>query len=165
MAEVDVDWTRPCRTKTINDNYAAHLARGSFSPGVDYNCATGSDIFAASSGKVISATSNLGSSAGIAIVIKHRGGTTSHYFHLSKLLVKAGDRVSMGQLIAKSGNTGTATTGPHLHFAIKKRFGGWIDPERLIAKELKERKREKAAAKIVSDVATPTVESPETVTG
>jgi murein DD-endopeptidase MepM/ murein hydrolase activator NlpD len=166
----DVDYTRPCRTKTINDNFAAHKARGSYSPGVDFNCATGDDIFATAPGKVVSATQNLKSSAGIAIVIKHRDGNFSHYFHLSKLLVSNGDRVTLGQLIAKSGNTGTATTGAHLHFAIKDRTGAWLDPERLLAKELKERKRERAAARaaaalIVSDVPTPIAESPETVTG
>lgn len=162
----DVDYQRPCKTKEINDNYAQHVARGSFSPGVDYNCAIGEDVYATASGMIAAATDNLQSSAGMAVVIHHRDGNLSHYFHLSKLLVNNGQRVSRGDLIGKSGNTGTATTGPHLHFAIKNNTGAWLDPEKLLRKEAVEAKKAKAKAKpIVSDVATPFVESPETTTG
>ncbi len=161
---VDVDYMRPCKTKEINDNFAQHVARGSYSPGLDYNCAVGDTIYATANGTVASATANLKSSAGMAILIQHRDGNLSHYFHLSKLLVSNGQRVKKGDVIAKSGNTGTATTGPHLHFAIKNRAGRFIDPEQLLAKEAREAKRAKAKA-IVSDVTTPLVESPETVTG
>jgi murein DD-endopeptidase MepM/ murein hydrolase activator NlpD len=53
------------------------------------------------------------------IVILHSDGTTGEYFHLQEngALVSAGDRVSQGQKIAYSGNTGH-TTMPHLHFAV-----------------------------------------------
>jgi murein DD-endopeptidase MepM/ murein hydrolase activator NlpD len=163
---VDVDYRRPCKTKTINDDFAQHVARGSFSPGVDYNCAVGEAIHATAAGRVVSATENRGSSAGLAVVIHHRDGRLSHYFHLSKVLVDNGQHVDEGQLIGKSGNTGTATTGPHLHFAIKDRGGRWIDPEKLLRQEAREARKEKAAAvKIVSDVTTPVSESPETITG
>jgi murein DD-endopeptidase MepM/ murein hydrolase activator NlpD len=162
----DVDYMRPCKTKEINDNYAQHVARGSFSPGMDYNCGVGEAIYATANGVVASATTNLHSSAGMAILIQHRDGNLSHYFHLSHVMVNNGQRVKKGDLIAKSGNTGTATTGPHLHFAIKDRSGHFIDPEKLLAKEAVEAKKEKAKAKtIVSDVATPLVESPETIAG
>jgi murein DD-endopeptidase MepM/ murein hydrolase activator NlpD len=53
------------------------------------------------------------------IVILHSDGTTGEYFHLQEngALVSVGDRVSQGQEIANSGNTGH-TTMPHLHFAV-----------------------------------------------
>lgn len=165
---IDVDYVRPCKTKNISSDFAAHKARGSYSPGVDFTCPVGEPIVATANGVVASATTNLKSSAGMAVVIKHRDGRLSHYFHLSKVLVGNGQRVKAGEVIGKSGNTGTATTGPHLHFAIKNRGGGWIDPERVLAKEKRERMKEKAEAKaalIVSDVPTPIAESPETVTG
>ena len=53
------------------------------------------------------------------VVILHGDGTTGEYFHLKQdgVLVRPGDRVSAGQLIAVSGNTGYSTT-PHLHFGV-----------------------------------------------
>jgi len=53
------------------------------------------------------------------VVVLHRDGTTSEYFHLKKdgVLVEPGTRVSVGQPIAVSGNTGYTTT-PHLHFGV-----------------------------------------------
>ena len=160
----DLDYMRPCKTKEINDNFVQHVARGSYSPGVDYNCVLGEEIYATANGTVASATKNLQSSAGMAILIKHRDGNLSHYFHLSQVLIDNGQQVKKGDLIAKSGNTGTATTGPHLHFAIKDRTGRFIDPEKFLTKEVREAKRAKAKS-IVSDVKTSASESPETVTG
>ena len=163
---VNVDYMRPCKTKDINDNYAQHVARGSYSPGLDYNCSVGDDVYATANGIVASATDNLKSSAGMAILIHHRDGSLSHYFHLSKILVNNAQRVKMGDLIGKSGNTGTATTGPHLHFAIKDRSGRFIDPEKLLAKEVIEAKKAKAKGKaVVSDEADSMIESPETIAG
>ena len=53
------------------------------------------------------------------MVILHNDGTTGEYYHLDKdgALVEVGDRVTRGQKIALSGNTGH-TTMPHLHFAV-----------------------------------------------
>ena len=53
------------------------------------------------------------------IVILHSDGTTGEYFHLAQgsSVVRAGERVVRGQLIARSGNTGF-TTVPHLHFGV-----------------------------------------------
>lgn len=52
------------------------------------------------------------------------------YLHLSKILVSAGQRVSAGQLIAVSGNTGRNTTGPHLHISCRwgDTQGKYFDP-------------------------------------
>ncbi|GLS90922.1 peptidase M23 [Psychromonas marina] len=53
--------------------------------------------------------------AGNYIVIKHGRKYTTRYLHLSKLYVRKGQRIKMGKLIGKSGNTGRST-GPHLHY-------------------------------------------------
>lgn len=59
------------------------------------------------------------------IVIVHNDGTTGEYYHLQRdgSVVDVGDRVSQGQLIGYSGNTGH-TTMPHLHFAVYRATTG-----------------------------------------
>lgn len=55
--------------------------------------------------------------AGHYINIRHSNGTLSRYLHLSKRHVRVGERVTKGQIIGKSGNSGR-TTGPHLHIEL-----------------------------------------------
>ena len=64
--------------------------------------------------------------AGNRIWIKHSNGYESAYLHLSRFAVKQGQRVTQGQVIAYSGNTG-ASTGPHLDYRLKKN-GKYINP-------------------------------------
>ncbi|AYN58501.1 tail length tape measure protein [Arthrobacter phage Liebe] len=59
---------------------------------------------------------------GIVVVIDH-GDVVSLYAHLSRTDLNVDDRVAQGQVIALSGNTGGATTGPHLHFETMP--NGW----------------------------------------
>jgi murein DD-endopeptidase MepM/ murein hydrolase activator NlpD len=56
-------------------------------------------------------------STGIWVLIKHDNGLASTYFHLSQTLVKTGQRVKAGDLVAYSGNTGYSTA-PHLHVGV-----------------------------------------------
>lgn len=58
------------------------------------------------------------SSYGNYIVIDHGGGYQTLYAHNSQLLVKVGQKVSQGQLIAKVGSTGSSTA-PHVHFEVR----------------------------------------------
>jgi len=62
--------------------------------------------------------------------IKHDGGFETYYLHLDRFYYKAGDRVSAGNIIAISGNTGESTA-PHLHFAVKE-DGRFIDPVKFL---------------------------------
>ena len=75
-------------------------------------------VSAAADGVVIVASNDVGH-YGTAVFIDHQNGYVTHYGHLSKLLVRVGQKVKAGKLIAKSGSTGRST-GPHLHFTIKK---------------------------------------------
>ena len=63
---------------------------------------------------------------GYYIKIDHGNGLETMYLHCSKLLVSAGDHVTRGQTLAKSGATGMVT-GAHLHFVVKKN-GSYVNP-------------------------------------
>ncbi|MBQ8001998.1 MAG: peptidoglycan DD-metalloendopeptidase family protein [Clostridia bacterium] len=95
-----------------------------FHAGIDIGASYGSDIVAAESGTVTVAT--YGSGYGKYLVINHGSGITTLYAHCSSLLVKVGDKVSRGQVIAKVGSTGVST-GNHLHFEVRIN-GATTDP-------------------------------------
>jgi murein DD-endopeptidase MepM/ murein hydrolase activator NlpD len=86
-----------------------------FHQGVDIAVAYGHDVKAAAHGIVSFAGVQNG--YGKTVVIDHEGGRQTRYAHLSQELVRAGDVVSEGQLLGKSGNSGRST-GPHLHFEM-----------------------------------------------
>lgn len=85
--------------------------------GIDIGMPIGTSVKAADGGKVTFAGWKSG--YGYLVIIDHENGYKTYYGHLSKTLVKKGQRVYRGQIIAKSGNTGR-TTGPHLHFEVRK---------------------------------------------
>ena len=88
---------------------------GRIHKGVDWACPIGTAIKASSSGTVTKA--GWGSGYGYVVYINHDDGRQMRYGHLSKILVKTGQRVNQGDKIALSGNTGRST-GPHVHFEI-----------------------------------------------
>lgn len=88
---------------------------GRMHKGVDWACPIGTAIKASSSGTVTKA--GWGSGYGYVVYINHDDGRQTRYGHLSKILVKTGQRVNQGDKIALSGNTGRST-GPHVHFEI-----------------------------------------------
>lgn len=84
--------------------------------GVDWAVPVGTAVMASCGGTVTKA--GWGSGYGYVVYIRHEDGRETRYGHLSKVLVKAGQKVSQGQKIALSGNTGRST-GPHLHFEMR----------------------------------------------
>lgn len=64
---------------------------------------------------------------GLSLTIKYSDGYVSTYMHLSKILVKIGDKVNKFQEVALMGNSGWSTTGPHLHFILTLN-GNRVDP-------------------------------------
>lgn len=95
-----------------------------FHRGIDMAAPVGTPVQAVATGTVITAKRDR--SYGEFVVIDHHNGYRTLYAHNSKLLVRAGDRVKVGQQIAKVGSTGQST-GPHLHFEIH-RDGKRVDP-------------------------------------
>lgn len=101
---------------------------GSVHEGVDLGVPIGTPVRAAAEGVVSFAA--VRGAYGWLVVIEHADGWETYYAHNSQLLVKVGDSVQQGQVIAKSGSSGR-TTGPHLHFEVR-RNGVPIDPMRYL---------------------------------
>lgn len=102
--------------------------RSAFHEGLDFTAATGTRIHAAAGGRVTVAEQT--PDYGKIVKINHGSGLETRYAHASELLVKAGDVVRKGQLIARVGNTGRST-GPHLHFEVR-RDGAPLDPRKFL---------------------------------
>jgi len=81
--------------------------------GTDFAVSTGTKVYAIGDGVVLRAGYH--PAAGNYIVMQHGRKYTTRYLHLSKILVRKGQRVERGNVIGKSGNTGNST-GPHLHY-------------------------------------------------
>jgi len=143
----------PIAGKTPSTPYkrlGRHWSRG-YHTGVDYAVPEGTDVLAVADGIIDKAT--WGKSYGTQLVQKLDGGWFI-YAHLSKALVKPGDKVKAGQVIAKSGNTGNST-GAHLHVELRTAprwsAGKDLDPYALIGTK-KAGAVKKAKAKVAAPV-------------
>jgi len=87
-----------------------------FHYGLDIATNFGNPVVATADGIVLKLGSD--SMSGRYVVINHGGGLTTHYLHLSKFLVKAGQRVKRGDVIGLVGKSGKAL-GPHLHYEVR----------------------------------------------
>lgn len=92
--------------------------------GLDIAAPTGTLVRAFMSGTVVYSGWEVG--YGNLVKINHGNGLVSYYGHNSKLLVSAGEHIDKGQTISKVGSTGDST-GPHLHFEIRK-YGVPVNP-------------------------------------
>lgn len=84
--------------------------------GVDFSLEKGSPVYATGDG-VVSLVRSSFSGYGKQIEVDHGFGYTTKYAHLSEFVVKKGQKVKRGELIAYSGNTGKSTA-PHLHYEV-----------------------------------------------
>lgn len=102
----------------ITSPYGVRVSSGSkeFHSGIDISSPTGTNIVAAESGRVSYAGYMRG--YGNVIILSHDGGYSTVYAHNSVNLVKKGQYIKKGSVIAKVGRTGNAT-GPHLHFEVR----------------------------------------------
>ncbi len=91
--------------------------------GIDIPAPGGSDIRAVEGGKVYVAKTGYNKGLGSHVRIKHNDGRETLYGHASKLLVKSGQTVNRGDVIAEVGTTGRST-GNHLHFGVYKSGNG-----------------------------------------
>jgi murein DD-endopeptidase MepM/ murein hydrolase activator NlpD len=87
-----------------------------FHYGIDIATNFGNPVVATADGIVLS--TGLDKMAGKNIVLSHGSGVTTHYLHLSKVLVRAGQKIKRGDIIGLVGKTGKAL-GPHLHYEVQ----------------------------------------------
>ncbi len=112
------------RRDPINGHHRVHQ-------GVDIAAPQGTPIGAAAAGTVVFAGRRGG--YGKTVMIEQADGRQTRYAHADHLLVKAGDQVVAGQVIATVGSTGHST-GPHLHFEIREN-GQPVNPLTTITKD------------------------------
>ena len=115
--------------------------------GIDYGTPEGVEIRAAADGEVTFAgldpetQRNPMAGYGFHVRIVHAGGMLTIYGHMQAggILVQAGQQVSMGQPIGRTGNTGRST-GPHLHFELRSDVAliSAVDPAGMIVEDLPE---------------------------
>lgn len=94
---------------------------GKFHYGLDFRASVGTSVKSMGTGTVMGTgdtdTACKGASFGKWVFIKYDNGLSSTYGHLSSILATVGQKVSAGDVVALSGNTGSST-GPHLHVAV-----------------------------------------------
>ncbi len=93
--------------------------------GQDFRCPIGTEVHATGAG-IVDYAGNQRDGYGTKVVIDHGYGYRTIYGHLSEFNVRQGQKVSRGDFIGLSGNTGTST-GPHLHYQIDL-FGEHMNP-------------------------------------
>ncbi len=121
----------------LSSYYGPRTVKGrkGFHSGIDLAATTGTRVSAAASGKVIEARYLSG--YGKCIVIAHANRYKTRYAHLSRIVVRVGQRVKCGQLIGKVGATGhvsknkTSRSASHLHFEVY-RNGKRVNPSRYL---------------------------------
>ncbi|MCF6186255.1 MAG: peptidoglycan DD-metalloendopeptidase family protein [Desulfobulbaceae bacterium] len=112
---------RPINTK-ISSRYGRRIdplnSKKAFHAGIDFKGRTGDKVRA--TGNAVVRLSSYSKGLGNHIILNHGNGYESLYAHLSKRLVKSGDKVVRGQNIGLVGNTGRST-GSHLHYEVHYR--------------------------------------------
>lgn len=130
----DMVW--PLRTGWFGGAFNRYGKRGRRHDGVDLLAPKGTPIYAVLDG-VVEVVSNGGGGFrgyGRVIVINHNGQLWSLYSHNSVNLVKVGQQVKKGDVIAKVGSTGRASAN-HCHFEIRNSRGAPLDPMKYLPKE------------------------------
>lgn len=123
---------RPISKGWISSQYGIRndpfTGKPEFHKGMDLAGKEGSDVVAVAAGVVTWAGKRYG--YGNLVEINHGKGYVTRYGHAKKVLVKVGDTVKKGQLVAEMGNTGRST-GPHVHFEVWLN-GRTVDPMKYV---------------------------------
>ena len=106
----------PARGKIISG--FGSKPNGMKNEGINIAMPEGTNVQAAEGGVVAYAGNEL-KGYGNLVLVRHPGGYVTAYAHTSQILVKKGDTVKRGDVIAKSGSTG-AVQSPQLHFEVRK---------------------------------------------
>jgi murein DD-endopeptidase MepM/ murein hydrolase activator NlpD len=122
----------PVRRGWISSRYGSRkdpfTGRMVLHKGLDVSAWTGTPVYATAAGRVTEAGRN--GTLGLLVEIDHGTGVVTRYGHNSRLVVKAGQRVERGDLIAEVGSTGRSTS-PHCHYEVLVN-GRHVNPWRYI---------------------------------
>lgn len=91
--------------------------RSAMHSGMDFKAPRGTPVRATGDGVIVRAGRKGG--YGKVVEVQHKNGLITRYAHLSRISVKNGQRVNVGQVIGKVGSTGRST-GPHLHYEVRQ---------------------------------------------
>ena len=122
-------WPVPA-SRVISQGYGVWGVTGSIHQAIDIQAPSGTTIYAADSGTVVSAGWHPG--YGYNLTIQHSNGMRTFYAHCSRLYVGSGAVVSKGTAIAAVGRTGYWATGNHLHFGVMVN-GVYVNPFRYVS--------------------------------
>ncbi|MBU8922168.1 MAG: M23 family metallopeptidase [Bacteroidales bacterium] len=110
---------RPLKGGFLSSNYGRRMdpftGRITFHKGLDYFARTGTPVMAAADGIITMAKKN--GSMGLTVEVNHGNGFKTRYAHLSRILVKRGQKIKRAETLGQVGNTGRST-GPHLHYEV-----------------------------------------------
>jgi murein DD-endopeptidase len=120
------DFIRPTKISKVSSSFDDHKERTppSGNPGTDYPCPVGMNAVAVADGKVVAIKTNTSGGAGRFVVLDHGRGWSTEYFHLSRVLVRVGQKVKQGKHIAETGASGFGREygyAPHLHLILRFR--------------------------------------------
>lgn len=112
---------------TLGDDFAAHVARGSAEPGIDWWTSIGTPIWAPGDGTITAVQSAYTGATGAYVTLVTDAGDWFRFLHLSSPNVTVGSTVSQGDVIAYSGGSGfgsPAGYGPHIHVSFAVGYTG-----------------------------------------
>lgn len=138
-------YVRPVSGYWISDDFAAHHARNSDEPGVDYAAPRGTPVYAMSNGRVRTVKTDTSGAMGRRVIIEYDDGHWSDYIHLDSINVSWGDRVAAGQQVGTLGGSGYGSNsgvGYHVHVSFwrpgshpENRWGSGIDVEAFLRQQ------------------------------
>lgn len=129
-AKVVSSGTCPVPSARFTDTWGAPRSGGRSHKGTDLMASNGAPAFAVADGVVRTGS---GGAAGIALYLRATNGDVFFYAHNSSNVARNGERVKAGQLIARVGSSGNASSSaPHVHFEMQPGGGASVNPYRFL---------------------------------
>lgn len=112
---------------TLGDDFAAHVARGSAEPGIDWWTSIGTPLWAPGDGTIVDVQTSYAGPTGAYVTLVTDAGDWFRFLHNQSIAVAVNDTVSQGDVIAYTGGSGFGSPsgyGPHTHVSFKVGYTG-----------------------------------------